>query len=66
MTNLSQAVYFDIKKRMNKLIEFINHEKAQYISEEQEKLLRDSHLMLVLEPLETIKSSLSPQEDRIK
>jgi len=34
MTNLSQAVYFDIKKRMNKLIEFIDHEKAQYISED--------------------------------
>lgn len=61
MRLLSEAAYFDIKKKMNNLIEFITSERAQYVPAEVEKLSPfDSHLMLILNPLESVICSLSP------
>ena len=52
MRSFTEAAYFDIKKRMNILIEFIYSERAQYVPADFEKVSPESHLMIILNPLE--------------
>ncbi len=64
MRLFSESAYFDIKRKMNTLIEFINSERAQYVPAEVEKLSSfdaHAHLMLILNPLDSVICSLSPQ-----
>jgi hypothetical protein len=53
MRLICETAYFDIKMKMNNLIEYINQERVKYAPAEVEKLLpKDEHLMLILNPLD--------------
>ena len=53
MRLFSESAYFDIKRKMNALIEFITSERAQYVTAEVDKLSHfDAHLMWILNPLD--------------
>jgi hypothetical protein len=60
MKLFTDAAYFDIKKRMNILLEFIITERAMYIPPDFDKVSPESPLMIILNPLESIIFSLSP------
>jgi hypothetical protein len=56
-----ENAYFDIKKKMRNLLEFIQSQKDLYVPQDLDKLSPyESHLLLILDPLDTIISAMSP------